>query len=208
VATATARLGDSILDATGATRVAYAALDGAGPGGALTLLATTVVGKVHAAALPLVSNSILLAALAPAGETWTAPVRAERKQQGCLRFSYVPPGTVGPHRHRCQPDLEIAAEIERRERKTGTPLGAAERAAIAARTAGGLVPGFTALRYGLAGYAQLRDSAPGQIRTGADDEAEMGAFHALYQPQRETNLRVRLDEYLRFGLEAGVIHAS
>ena len=32
----------------------------------------------------------------------------------------------------------------------------------------------------------------------------MGAFHELFEPQRETNLRIRLDEYLRFGLEAGV----
>jgi hypothetical protein len=31
----------------------------------------------------------------------------------------------------------------------------------------------------------------------------MGAFHDLFQPQRETNLNVRLEEYLRFGLEAG-----
>jgi len=36
----------------------------------------------------------------------------------------------------------------------------------------------------------------------------MGAFHNLFQPQRETNLRVRLDEYLRFGLEAGIIYVS
>ena len=36
----------------------------------------------------------------------------------------------------------------------------------------------------------------------------MGAFHYLFQPQRETNLRVRLDEYLRFGLEAGIFYAT
>ena len=36
----------------------------------------------------------------------------------------------------------------------------------------------------------------------------MGAYHDLYAPQRETNLGIRLDEYLRFGLEAGVFHAS
>jgi hypothetical protein len=36
----------------------------------------------------------------------------------------------------------------------------------------------------------------------------MGAFHHLYQPQRETNVRVRLDEYVRVGLEAGVFHES
>jgi hypothetical protein len=36
----------------------------------------------------------------------------------------------------------------------------------------------------------------------------MGAFHDVFAPQRDTNLRIRLDEYLRFGLEAGVFHAS
>ena len=43
---------------------------------------------------------------------------------------------------------------------------------------------------------------------GADDGGEMGVLHALFQPQRETNLRVRLDEYLRFGLHAGFFYAS
>jgi hypothetical protein len=36
----------------------------------------------------------------------------------------------------------------------------------------------------------------------------MGAFHGLYAPRRESNLRTRLDEYLRVGLEAGIIHAT
>jgi hypothetical protein len=36
----------------------------------------------------------------------------------------------------------------------------------------------------------------------------MGAFNELMQPQRETDLRVRLDEYLRFGLEAGIFYAT
>jgi len=36
----------------------------------------------------------------------------------------------------------------------------------------------------------------------------MGAFHQLFQPQRETNLRIRLDEYLRVGLEAGIFYPS
>jgi hypothetical protein len=30
----------------------------------------------------------------------------------------------------------------------------------------------------------------------------------LFQPQRETNLRIRLDEYLRFGLSAGLFYAT
>jgi hypothetical protein len=32
----------------------------------------------------------------------------------------------------------------------------------------------------------------------------MGVFCMLQQPQREGNLRTALDEYLRFGLEAGI----
>jgi hypothetical protein len=55
---------------------------------------------------------------------------------------------------------------------------------------------------------QLRRSTHSAIRTGASDESEMGAGHELYQPQRETNLRIRLDEYLRYGLEAGFFYAT
>ncbi len=43
---------------------------------------------------------------------------------------------------------------------------------------------------------------------GADDGAEMGAFNMLKQPQREANLRASLDEFLRLGLEAGIIHVT
>ena len=36
----------------------------------------------------------------------------------------------------------------------------------------------------------------------------MGAYCQLKQPQRESNLRIRLDEYLPFGLEAGLIYVT
>jgi len=36
----------------------------------------------------------------------------------------------------------------------------------------------------------------------------MGVFHHLYGAQRETNLKIRLAEYLRVGLHAGIIHES
>jgi hypothetical protein len=36
----------------------------------------------------------------------------------------------------------------------------------------------------------------------------MGAFSSLKQPQREANLRIRLEEYLPFGLEAGLIYVT
>lgn len=207
VADAESIISDSIVDATAPAGVAYSGLDGEAPGAALTLTACTVVGKVHTALMTLASNSIFLAALA-SGDGWTAPVRALRKQEGCVRFSFVPGGSIVPRRFRCQPELEIDAEIARVQKSIGAELDAGARAAIRARIEPCLVPAFTTLRYGAPAYGQLRESCPLQIRTGADDESEMGAFHGVFQPQRETNLRVRLDEYLRFGLEAGVFYAT
>jgi len=151
--------------------------DGLAYGGHLTLEACTVLGKVHARQLD-VSNSLLLAALAGGGDPWPAPVWAERRQVGCMRFSFVPPGSRTPRRFRCAGD------------------DPADR------------PFHTSLRYGDPGYMQLRRSTADAIRLGASDESEMGVTHELYAPQREDNLRIRMDEYLRFGLEAGFFYAT
>ncbi|MDH4196198.1 MAG: hypothetical protein OEW05_02175 [Candidatus Aminicenantes bacterium] len=111
-----------------------------------------------------------------------SPVISKKLQDGCVRFSFVPWDSHVPRRHRCRPACVKDAERTR--------------------------PHFTTLRYGRPGYGQLSRSCPEEIRRGADDGAEMGAFHDLFQPQREANLRCRLDEYLRFGLEAGIFYAS
>ena len=151
--------------------------DGLTPGGHLTLDACSVLGKVHAQRLD-VSDSLLLAARTGAADPWPAPVWAERRQVGCVRFSFVPPGSRTPRRFHC-----AGADPAQR-------------------------PFHTSLRYGDPGYMQLHRSTHAAIRTGASDESEMGATHELYQPQRETNLRLRLDEYLRYGLEAGFFYAT
>jgi hypothetical protein len=39
---------------------------------------------------------------------------------------------------------------------------------------------------------------------GADDESQIGGFHLLYETQGVGNLRSRIDEYMPFGLEAGI----
>ena len=184
---ATVVVRDSIIDATAEDAIAYAGLPDPGPGslpppgGDLALTNSTVIGKVRARRMPLGSNAIFLARLA-AGDGWQFPVQVDHRQQGCVRFSFVPTGARTPRRHKCQP--------------------------AAAADAARVRPQFTSLRYGDPGYGQLSARCAAEIRAGADDEAEMGAFHDLYQPQRETNLRVRLDEYLRFGLEAGIFYAS
>ncbi|MCY1352682.1 hypothetical protein D9M68_150280 [compost metagenome] len=170
---------DCLIDALERSGVAFAAVDGESPGATLSLDACTVIGKLHAREIGLISNSILFAALAEA-DTWAAPVRALRKQVGCVRFSWLPFGAIVPRRHRCQPE-----------------------------TAGSsIAPRFTSLRYGTPAYGQLASSTPPAILQGADDESEMGVFHHLYGAQRLINLRIRLAEYLRVGLRAGSFHES
>jgi hypothetical protein len=175
------RVAGSIVDATAEAGVAYAAPADDGPGGPLRLVNCTVIGKVHADLLELASNTIFLAALAGA-DPWPAPVRARRRQQGCVRFCYVPPGSRVPRRFRCLPAAEADAARVR--------------------------PVLSSARYGRPEYGQLSPHCAPEVRRGGDDEAEMGAFHDLYQPQREAHLRARLEEYLRFGLEAGVFFAT
>jgi hypothetical protein len=47
-----------------------------------------------------------------------------------------------------------------------------------------------------------------RIRRGADDGGEMGAFHFLLAPLRESDLSLRLQEYLPVGLSAGFVYNS
>ena len=164
-------ISDSIVDATAVTQVAFAAANGTDSGGTLQIADSTIIGTVHTLELQLASNSIFM-----------ADVTSEKRQEGCVRFCYLPLVSIVPRRYRCQPeDDEDALRVR---------------------------PQFTSLRYSDPGYGQLALRTAAEIREGADDEAEMGAFHELFEPQRETNLRVRLDEYLRFGLEAGIFYVT
>ena len=175
----TVSLADSIVDSTSLTGVAYSALDGLAPGGALTLIGCTVVGKVHATLLSLVSDSIIWAGRTSAADSFKAPLWAERRQAGCVRFSYLPPGSITPRQYECI------------EQGPGSPQ-----------------PLFFSLRYGDPGYTKLLASTPDAIRRGADDAGEMGAFHFLLAPLRETDLRIRMQEYLPVGLEFGIFYQN
>jgi hypothetical protein len=94
----TVNLADSILDATAADGVAYAALDGHSGGGPLTLTGCTVVGNVHAQELALVSDSIVWA---EAAAGWPSGLYADRAQAGCVRFSFIPVNAITPRRFKC-----------------------------------------------------------------------------------------------------------
>jgi hypothetical protein len=200
------KLASTIVDATAATRVAFSHPDGISAGGIMTIKNSTIIGKVHTAHLELASNTIFFAGLAP-GDTWEHPVVSEQNQQGCVRFSFVPLDSIVPRRYRCQPDLAVTDAITAADKPKGS-LTAAQRLAITAGVQARVRPAFTSLRYGQPGYGQLGSFAPREIRTGADDESEMGVFHDVFGPQREANLKIRLEEYLRFGLEAGIFYST
>jgi hypothetical protein len=171
-------LADSIVDATGPTRVAYAATDGVSGGGALTLQSCTLIGKVHTALASTISDSILVAGLA-VGDTWPAALWTDRLQQGCVRFSYLPAASIAPNPYECVVHAAFAPQ-----------------------------PLFYSLRYGDPGYCKLWPSTDDSIRRGADDEGEMGAFHFVLAPMRENDLKIRLQEYLPAGLEIGIIYQT
>ena len=224
-------ISSSVVDATDETNVAFAAVNGKDAGGVLRVdnsarsdcnekdsqncpSGSTVVGKVHTREIELASNAIFLAQLAK-NDKWLAPIWSERRQEGCVRFSYVPPQSITPRHFRCQPDLARQA-VEEKMRKDAKKLSLPSTPALldatikAAQDSEALrvKPQFTSMQYGDPGYGQLSQRCAVEIRAGADNESEIGAFNELYEPQRETDLRVRLDEYLRFGLEAGIFYAT
>ena len=185
---------DSILDALSDAGNALAGTGGAA-GPPLTGERSTVFGQLNIRQLSL-SESIV-----------TGHVETVRTQEGCVRFSWVPDGSRTPRRFRCQPDLAVDAAIEDALARNPA-LTLAERTQVTNFVLGYLRPGFSAVRYGRPEYAQLRLSSPLEIRTGAEDGSEMGAFSHVKQPQRESNLRIRLDEYLPFGLQAGILYVT
>jgi hypothetical protein len=180
---------DSIVDATDPTGTAYvgsvdSTTHAPSPGGPLTLTNCTVIGKVYVSLLSLVSDCIIWAERSAADQAgspplWGAALWALRKQQGCVRFSYLPASSTKPRQFECVQDGESSPQ-----------------------------PVFYSLRYGDPGYCKLVPSTDDAIRRGADDGGEMGAFHFLAAPSLETNLRVRMQEYLPVGLEFGIFYEN
>ena len=109
-------------------------------------------------------------------------LHTEFLQKGCVRYSYILPESVTPRTFHCYPAAgEDEATIQ---------------------------PFFNTTEFGKPEYFQLNQLSHHVFLTGADDGAEIGVYHNLYQPQKEKNLRTRLNEYMRFGMEAGIFYAS
>lgn len=183
------QISDSIIDATNSESRAISSPTLPIAYAALTVSRSTIIGTVDAHSIELAENSI-----------FDGTVRVARRQTGCVRFSSVPLGSRTPRRYECQPDAALA---KLRDEK-GAALTDEEKNIEAGRVR----PQFNSKRYGVPAYCQLAETCAVEITEGAEDEAEMGVFHDLYQAQRAANLRTRLDEYTPAGLEAGIIYNS
>ncbi|HWO01557.1 MAG TPA: hypothetical protein VNS63_20025, partial [Blastocatellia bacterium] len=170
-------ISDSILDATDPDAEAIGSPGCAVAHARLTIQRCTVFGQIQVHSIDLGEDSI-----------FDGRITVGRRQQGCMRFCYVTPGSRTPRRYQCQPDLVTQGKDVATRQQEETRVK----------------PRFNSKRYGRPDYCQLADDCAEEITRGADDESEMGAFHDLYQPQRLANLRARLDEYTPANMDAGI----
>jgi hypothetical protein len=154
-------------------------------GSAVDIRSSTTIGGVRCATLDA-SDALLDEGPLEAADA----LQIAQPQSGCARFSYVPVGAITPRRHRCQPDLALEG--------TTDPT---EQAKIVAR----LRPAFLGVRAGDPDLGLLSSDAAPELRTMSSSNDEPGVWHHLRPATRLANLRAALRQYLRFGLEAGVL---
>lgn len=188
------RISGSVVDATSADHLAIYAPEKLCAHANLNIRRATVFGQIQTHGIDLAENSLLIGL-----------IRACRRQKGCIRFCYITPGSKTPRRYECQPDLVEAAV---RALFTKGDLTPQERDVMIANERLRVEPEFNSFRYGTPPYCQLADNCAVEIRTGADDESEMGVFHDLFQPQRIADLNARLEEYTPSGGGAEIIFAN
>jgi hypothetical protein len=179
---------DSIVDNASGYAI-DAVSDPGADGPTLTIERVTIFGEVQAQRLSFAQDSI-----------FTRRVFVARNDDGVISFCTLPFHSQTPyldHCHRC-PSLQVRDGI------LGEPLlsGDEEEGEHPA------YPLFASTHYGDPGYAQLRVDCTRAILSGAADGSEMGAFHRLYQVQRQDNLRQTLAEYLPFGLATGITYRT
>lgn len=182
-------ISDSILDSTDPKKEALGSPGNAVAHALLTILRSTVFGIVDVHAMQLAQDSIFMDC-----------VNVARRQIGCVRFCYVPPGCRTPRRYGCQPDLVTAVReyISNPIQRDAAIQG--ERLRVR--------PQFTSRHYGAPAYAQLALSCAREIERGAEEGSEMGAFHHLHQPQRYDNLLARLQEFTPAGMDVGILKVT
>lgn len=186
---------DSILDGAGCPHrsPAITGSDVAAAFVNLLMQRCTVVGRTHVRRIELAEDTI-----------FTGAVEVATPNEGCLRFCSIPAETAlarpakTPSRYSCQPDLFL------RDFALQHPDLAPNDTNWQLQAAAQVQPEFMSRYFGSPDYMRLTDAAPVQIRGGASDESEMGAFHDLYLAQRMNLLRARLIEFVPAGTDPAI----
>jgi hypothetical protein len=145
---------------------------------------STIFGAADVHAVGLIQNSLFVDCLC-----------VENTQAGCLRFSYVAPGSCTPPQFRCQPAQAVERLSSAAQDLSATFESERQR----------VKPQFLNRRYPHPDYARLVDDCAAEIARGAEDEGEMGAYHDEYFAQRATHLRRRIEEFVPAGFDATVL---
>jgi hypothetical protein len=135
--------------------------------------------------------------LAATNVIFTDSASVARRQSGCVRYSWIASNSTVPRRFRCQPDLAIAAA----EAKNGSPLNQSEMKTEALS----VTPVFLDTELDEPTVGMLHGLTRDAIRVGGEDDTEMGVFSSAAEGLRFANLRSLFNDYVPFGLEAGVI---
>jgi tail protein P2 I len=159
---------DTVVDAAAPTAAVRS------PGAHLSLEGCTVRGGVETRSMD--ASSCVL----------DGTVTAENRQVGCVRYSYLGPGSRTARRYRCVPS---------------------PRAAQRDGAASPVVPVYTSDQPGSPGYLTLAASCPAEIASGGELGAEMGAHHHLRRPARLEEALRQLQQYVPVGLEIGIFRS-
>jgi hypothetical protein len=122
------------------------------------------------------------------------PVNVLRRQEGCVRYSFVGLDEHVPRRYRCQPDLAVVGLTDDDE-----IAAAVESVTPTFRAVWYLRADSAGTNYVDPDYLRLSDRCADEIRNGADDGGEMGGFHMLGTPQLVRNLEQAAEDFLRAG---------
>ena len=188
---------DSIVDATSDERTAIGGGIGQVGFANVSVIRSTVVGRVAVNAVELTEDAI-----------FTGLIEVARRQIGCMRFSYVRSGSRTPPRYHCQPDAALLALEKRLRRDRGKSITAADQSRARVDELLRVAPRFESARYGNPNYLRLTPCSPQEITRGAHDESEMGVYHDLFEPQRLQALTEWLQQFVPASNEAAVVFST
>jgi hypothetical protein len=211
-----ATIGDRLLVVAGAAGADLAFSATADDTATVVELGLYAWGPTALLARTTVLGTVRLQELTASEVLFTRTVEVERRHSGSVRYCYLPPGSVTARRFRCQPELAVSRAVDEKLPALSEPqqdqveaeLASDIRRRIERRERQRIQVALTSVDPADPAYAQLSRTAAVELRAGAEDGAEIGAFCFLRQPQRQAQLRTLIDEYVRFGLEVGLFYVT